>query len=289
MEIWAIGKFKHLLQEIVKKFSFVITIIWAHVISNNIYDYTIPQNSEYKSVFAFIDTYNEITNYNLKILSDSVDRKAILHKKYDELGEFLATTNKIVDDYISFQKDECSQLIMKKNQCEEAFINLEQTATRFNNSFLTLNKRMDYLEKLTRYCGESKTIINDINTSFMVAYNKNNEEVMQNIEKMLSNLNMLAYKCSSMQSFPKSYNNIISIYSGKMMEILQSFEEKNSFMLRKIFQSHDDSIIGPKNINVCNKSVLPRRKEFCSKCGTIITYAHTECPQCGSSIYVEEM
>jgi hypothetical protein len=288
MKIAHIKKGKQFLQRISQKISFVIKIVWNHAVLNNMYNYTVSQNSEYKAAFAFIDVYNEITNFSVKIISDIVERKAILHKRQEELDDILAATNKNLNDYISFQKNEYSQLTTKKNQCEEVFKNLEQTATRFNNSFLTLNKKLEHSAKSIQYCGESETLINDINTSFRSAYNKNNEEIMQNIERILSTLNSLAYKCSSMQSFPKSYNNAISMYSGKIANILQTFEKK-IIVLAKIYKIHDNSNITSKNTNISNKSVSPRRKKFCSKCGTKIENAHTVCPQCNSSIYVEEL
>jgi hypothetical protein len=286
-----VEKCKFFVREISKKISFVIKTVWDHAILNNMYNYTVQQNSEYKAAFAFIDTYNEITNYSTKILSGIIERKQLLHKKQDELGDLLATTNKKINDYISFQKEEYSQLATKKSQCESIFETLEETAIDFNNTFTILKTKLEYSVKSIQYCGESETLINDINTSFRFFYNKNDEEVMQNIERILSSLNILAYKCSSMQSFPKSYNNAISMYSGKIANILQTFEEKNIITLAKISKSYNNSYISyisSKNTNTSKKPVLPRRKNFCNKCGMKIEDAHIECPQCGSSIYVEE-
>jgi hypothetical protein len=287
MGIVSIENCKRFLRVIYQRISFMINTISGHAISNSIYDYAAPQHSEYKAAFAFIDTYNEITRCNAKILSDIVERKSILHKRQDELASVLVATNKNINNYVAYQKEECSQLVAKKNQCESIFITLEESAVKFNDTVTKLEKKLGYSAESIRYCSESEALIKDINTSFRDAYNKNKDEVMQNIERILSSLNTLAYKCSSMQLFPKSYNNAISMYSGKIASVLQAFEYNNIIALADISKRHDNSDIKSMNANISNKPVLPGRKKFCSKCGTKIEYIHTKCPHCGSSVYVE--
>jgi hypothetical protein len=283
---------KRFLLGVCHRISFVINTISGRAFSNSIYDLPVQQNSNYKAAFTFIEMYKEITNFNIKILSDILERKAILHKKQDELGDLLATTNKNINDYISFRKDECSQLATKKNQCESIYKTLEQTATKFNNSFLTLNKKLEYSAKSIQYCGDSEALIKDINTSFRDTYNKNNEEVLQNIDRIISKLNELVFKCSSMQSFPKSYNNAISMYSSKMTSILEKFEGKSVFELAKIANSKIVSNNSPKTSTDSHDAPLPERiptrKKFCSKCGAKIEETHSQCPQCDALIYIEE-
>ncbi|MDR3301556.1 MAG: zinc ribbon domain-containing protein [Spirochaetaceae bacterium] len=283
-----------------------------------------PQHSEYKAAFTFIDTYHEITKLNRNVLQDIAERKKLLHDKHNELENLIATATKNINNYVVFQQEGCSLLFAKKKQCEAIYVILEQTAEKLNDTLTKLAQRLEYSAAALCYYGESDVLIKDIHTSFKDAYNQNNEETMRNIEKILSDLSVLAFKCADIQSFPKSYNNAISIYSGKIMSVLQMFERestenkeqitqlcteilekligkeremvevnkrsmeyilKNNFVLSKIAQSYDNSIIAFKNPNIYN-STLRRRKTFCDKCGTKIEETHTRCPRCGTSIYV---
>jgi hypothetical protein len=183
------------------------------------------------------------------MMRDVAERKARAADKQNELESIIVRTSENIDNYLLFQKNECSELITKKNQCESIYATLLETAAKLYDTVTKLEKKLDYSAKALEYCGESDVLIMDINTSFKDAYNQNNEETMQNIERILSAINVLVFKYSSFQTFPKSYNDAISIYSAKMTSVLKLFEDNNTGeneQIKQICAEISDSLVEMK-------------------------------------------
>ncbi|MDR2194419.1 MAG: hypothetical protein LBP19_08145 [Treponema sp.] len=204
--------------------------IREHVFSPVVYDDSASPAWEYKADFAYIDTDHEIRKINATLLSAISETEERFQKQANGTTAALDYVNEAIKTYLALQKEECSHLLTEKKRCEAAFNALGVAAHTVKTSFEQFASKLDYSAAALRYCGESEALLKDIHLSFKDSFAQNrmvDEELMKNIDAILSNLHALTFKCAAIQSFPKAYTDAIGNYSVKMEAALKSFEDNN--------------------------------------------------------------
>jgi transposase len=206
----------------------VIALLREKLLNPLIYDKNAATESisEHAADLEYIEIYSEISKSYAGILSDIAKAEKLFAEQANEAEAVFARTNAHIESYTRLQNEQCVEIIKGKNDVNAIFKTLEISATSIKNSFTQFNHKLEASAAALEYCGESEKLLEDINISFKDLFYQNrvlDDELIRKVERLLSSIDTLAFKCANIQSLPKSYSDIIGVYSAKIETTFNSF------------------------------------------------------------------
>jgi hypothetical protein len=190
-------------------------------------EYAPFEGQNYKAVFGYITLVNEI-NKNVKTMLDAfAESREQLIQQMKQTVSRMEEMGTHIDEYVSFQKDQCAALLTKQNQCTAAFTTLEKNAASCAETFFQYEKKLSQSAASLMHCEESEQLLSDLHESFQKAFNQSAEESMRQADSILSTLHTIEFKYAAFKSYLKPYEDIVNIYGTKIESSLSVFDEKN--------------------------------------------------------------
>jgi hypothetical protein len=199
------------------------------LLENGIYTSPPPPLPEtQKTVFAAFELLNEIA-----------EKKAILLPSINGYNEALLSGIKntqdnsnaaasIIKDYIHDEKQKNETLAKNIKLSHDIFEKLKTSADLAYDKMKLLNIKLNSLSSALAAFENQETLLQDLNATFTKIFNEHSIEANKKIHGILDNLGGIAYKCAHIQSFPRPYKEIVSLYSAKIESVLKVLERKRN-------------------------------------------------------------
>jgi hypothetical protein len=178
-----------------------------------------------KILYAYLDTWTAVQDVSKKIMTQISDEREISSQIALKERESTSTVIENINDYLSYQQNECRSLLECKTNFENTFGFLADSASMFSVRCNAVIKKLKYFEAALTCMGDSEKLINDARVSFREAYNKNNENVVEHIFEITSQLNNQTARLAIFQDFPKNYTDVTGYYNRRIVSVINAMEE----------------------------------------------------------------
>ena len=197
------------------------------LLENGIYTSPTPPLPEtQKTVFAAFELLNEIAEKKT-ILPPSINgyNEALLGGIKNTQDNSNAAAS-IIKDYIHDEKQKNETLAKNIKLSHDIFEKLKTSADLAHDKMKLLNIKLNSLSSALAAFENQEALLQDINATFTKIFNEHSIEANKKIHGILDNLGGIAYKCAHIQSFPRPYKEIVSLYSIKIESVLKVLECK---------------------------------------------------------------
>jgi hypothetical protein len=223
------------------------------------------------SFYDIFAEHDKVLNTLTGVLLSSADS---LQKQQDDVLKSIEVLSTSFDAYIHSQTEDAKAVLEQKSVFDVVFSRLQDTAESFNDTLADKTQKLNKLKMTIEYCAEGETLLEEANRSFLEAYRSFNYGAYGQIQIIINKLNMCANSIQGIQRVPRPYSDMISLYTGKIEEVLKEINDSKLMSFVKLLQ-------------VQSTQTRKKRKKFCNVCGTRIEPAFNFCPKCETSVSAE--
>jgi DNA repair ATPase RecN len=196
-----------------------------------------------------------------------------MRKSQDDVLKSFGALSASLDECIHLQINDSKELLEQKSLCIDVFGKLNDAAESFNKMLTEKTQNLNKLKTIIEYCGNSETLLDDANNSFVEAHRSFSYEAYRQLQIVINKLNLCADNIQSIQKFPRPFVEMINLYTVKIEEVLKEINESKLMSFVKLLQ-----------VQAVQKG--KKRKKFCNVCGTKIDPSVNFCPKCETSVSV---
>jgi len=239
------------------------------------------------AVFAYIDLYSEIEKVNLGLIKQLSESQSGMMSQFEIINNKKDSIMEKIDNYAQLQNTECKELLERKNDINNFFNELSNKTSDFCDVFTEYEKKLENSCKALVYYEESGSLIADVNESFLSKYKQSAGDFIRRMDDIERHLKRIVDEYSKLNDYIQPHMQRVSVYNSRMDTVLNNFKneveykhslldntskeiagavresnkninetlghlnsylEKNSFVLSKIFNSYEKNPITPRKL-----------------------------------------
>jgi hypothetical protein len=176
------------------------------------------------AAFAYIDLYREIEEINLGLMRQLSTSQSNMLSQFETTNKETNSIMERTDQYVQLQNSECQKLLERKNDMDNFFRELSESAMDFCRAFKQYEKKLENSGKALIYYKEGESLLADINESFLSRYKQSANDFMRRLDATEHQLRRVVDEYSDLNDFIQPHAQKISVYNVRMDSILQSLK-----------------------------------------------------------------